>query len=312
MRKTHEETARDRGRSRIGGAGDRRLRRQAKYVFALVPKNMNNPFFDQARDGCKKAEKPSPNGAFECMYIGPGEHGGGDEQVADRAGPDRQEGRRHRRVARRTRPPWREALQAAKEAGIPVLTWDSDLLREGQGPARRLYRHPQLRDRHQPRQARAGDQAEGRHDLHPVRRRRGGQPQRAHAGHPRHARRAPRAPRLARRPPDRPERLDRGRRLPALHRRRLPARRCSRSRTSWQVSRTSTPSSRPAASRSSCRTPTAQRSPRSTRTRSQRRIAGARRRRHAARPDRADEGRPVARPGRPASVRDGLQDHDVR
>ena len=49
-------------------------------LFALVPKNMNNPFFDQARDGCKKAEAES-NGAFECMYIGPGEHGGGDEQV---------------------------------------------------------------------------------------------------------------------------------------------------------------------------------------------------------------------------------------
>ena len=28
----------------------------AEYTFALVPKNMNNPFFDQARDGCKKAE----------------------------------------------------------------------------------------------------------------------------------------------------------------------------------------------------------------------------------------------------------------
>ena len=53
---------------------------QAKFTFALVPKNMNNPFFDQARDGCKKAEAES-NGAFECMYIGPGEHGGGDEQV---------------------------------------------------------------------------------------------------------------------------------------------------------------------------------------------------------------------------------------
>jgi ribose transport system substrate-binding protein len=25
---------------------------EAKYTFALVPKNMNNPFFDQARDGC--------------------------------------------------------------------------------------------------------------------------------------------------------------------------------------------------------------------------------------------------------------------
>src|SRR3954467_6344207 len=54
---------------------------QAKYVFALVPKNMNNPFFDQARDGCKKAEAES-NGALECMYIGAGEQGGGDEQVA--------------------------------------------------------------------------------------------------------------------------------------------------------------------------------------------------------------------------------------
>ncbi|TJV08514.1 MAG: sugar ABC transporter substrate-binding protein, partial [Mesorhizobium sp.] len=53
---------------------------EAKYTFALVPKNMNNPFFDQARDGCKKAEAES-NGALECMYIGPGEHGGGDEQV---------------------------------------------------------------------------------------------------------------------------------------------------------------------------------------------------------------------------------------
>src|SRR6478752_9706708 len=53
---------------------------QAKDVFALVPKNMNNPFFDQARDGCKKAEAES-KGAFQCMYIGPGEHGGGEEQV---------------------------------------------------------------------------------------------------------------------------------------------------------------------------------------------------------------------------------------
>jgi ribose transport system substrate-binding protein len=30
-----------------------------KYVFALVPKNMNNPFFDQALAGCKKAEQSS-------------------------------------------------------------------------------------------------------------------------------------------------------------------------------------------------------------------------------------------------------------
>src|ERR1043165_6303903 len=51
-----------------------------KLTLALVPKNMNNPFFDQARDGCKKAEAES-QGKIECRYIGPGEHGGGEEQV---------------------------------------------------------------------------------------------------------------------------------------------------------------------------------------------------------------------------------------
>ena len=49
----------------------------ADKVFALVPKNMNNPFFDQARDGCLKAAKEI--GGIECYYIGPGEHGGGDD-----------------------------------------------------------------------------------------------------------------------------------------------------------------------------------------------------------------------------------------
>ena len=50
-----------------------------KYTFALVPKNTNNPFFDQALAGCKKAEKEL-NGAVECLYIGPGEHVGADAQ----------------------------------------------------------------------------------------------------------------------------------------------------------------------------------------------------------------------------------------
>jgi ribose transport system substrate-binding protein len=101
---------------------------QDKKIFALVPKNMNNPFFDQARDGCKKAEAEA-NGAFECMYIGPGEHGGGDEQVAivqdlvvkKVAGIG---------VAPANAAAMAVALQAAKEAGIPVITWDSDTLPE--------------------------------------------------------------------------------------------------------------------------------------------------------------------------------------
>jgi ribose transport system substrate-binding protein len=101
---------------------------QAKFVFALVPKNMNNPFFDQARDGCKKAEAES-NGAFECMYIGPGEHGGGDEQVTivqDLVA----KGVDGIAVSPANAAAMAGALQAAKDAGIPVLTWDSDLLPE--------------------------------------------------------------------------------------------------------------------------------------------------------------------------------------
>ncbi|MGH6944859.1 MAG: sugar ABC transporter substrate-binding protein, partial [Geminicoccaceae bacterium] len=46
---------------------------QETYTFALVPKNLNNPFFDQARDGCKKAEEEL-KGKVKCEYIGPPEH----------------------------------------------------------------------------------------------------------------------------------------------------------------------------------------------------------------------------------------------
>lgn len=101
---------------------------QDKKIFALVPKNMNNPFFDQARDGCKKAEAES-NGAFECMYIGPGEHGGGDEQVAivQDLVAKKVSGIA---VAPSNAAAMAVALQAAKEAKIPVLTWDSDVLPE--------------------------------------------------------------------------------------------------------------------------------------------------------------------------------------
>jgi len=97
-----------------------------KYTFALVPKNMNNPFFDQARDGCKKAEKES-NGTIECMYIGPGEHGGGDEQVqvVNDLIAKKVDGIA---VSPSNAAAMAKALEGAKKAGIPVLTWDSDLL----------------------------------------------------------------------------------------------------------------------------------------------------------------------------------------
>ncbi|HEX6114609.1 MAG TPA: substrate-binding domain-containing protein, partial [Geminicoccaceae bacterium] len=100
----------------------------ADYTFALVPKNVNNPFFDVARDGCKKAEEEL-GGKIECLYIGPGEHGGGEDQLqmvndlitrqvdGIAVSPSNAAG-----IV--------SALQQAKQAGIPVLTWDSDLLHE--------------------------------------------------------------------------------------------------------------------------------------------------------------------------------------
>src|ERR1700729_4225678 len=47
-------------------AADKKLR------FALVPKAMNNPYFDLSRDGCMARAKALGN--VECIYTGPIEH----------------------------------------------------------------------------------------------------------------------------------------------------------------------------------------------------------------------------------------------
>ena len=101
------------------------------YVFALVPKSTNNPFYDQARDGCKKAQQES-KGAFECLYIGPGEHGGGEEQVqvVDDLIAKHVDGIA---VSPSNAAAMAHALEAARKAGIPVLTWDSDVLPKDKG-----------------------------------------------------------------------------------------------------------------------------------------------------------------------------------
>ena len=101
------------------------------YTFALVPKNTNNPFFDQALAGCKKAEAEL-KGAVKCLYIGPGEHGGGDEEaqiVADLI-TKKVDGIA---VSPANAPAMANALKGAAAAKIPVLTWDSDLLPQDKG-----------------------------------------------------------------------------------------------------------------------------------------------------------------------------------
>ena len=99
---------------------------QDALVFALVPKNVNNPFFDVARDGCKKAEAEMA-GKIQCLYIGPGEHGGGEEQV-QMVNDLIVKGVDGIAVSAANAAAMASALQAAKQAGIPVITWDADLL----------------------------------------------------------------------------------------------------------------------------------------------------------------------------------------
>jgi ribose transport system substrate-binding protein len=95
------------------------------YTFALVPKNMNNPFFDQSRDGCMKAQKELEG--VTCEYIGPPEHGGGEEQlqiVQDLIA----RGVDGIAVSPSNAAAMARILTRAKDSGIPVITFDADLL----------------------------------------------------------------------------------------------------------------------------------------------------------------------------------------
>jgi len=102
--------------------------------FALVPKAMNNPFFDLARDGCYKAA--SELDGVECYYIGPGEHTELEQiQIVQDLISQGVDGIA---VAPSNAPAMAKALRAANNAGIPVMTWDSDLLESDQH-IRRVY-----------------------------------------------------------------------------------------------------------------------------------------------------------------------------
>ncbi len=92
--------------------------------FALVPKAMNNPFFDRARDGCYKAA--SELSEVECYYIGPAEHTEMEQvQIVQDLISQGVDGIA---VSPSNAPAMGKALRRAKAAGIAVMTWDSDLL----------------------------------------------------------------------------------------------------------------------------------------------------------------------------------------
>jgi ribose transport system substrate-binding protein len=92
------------------------------FRFAIVPKAMNNPYFDLSRDGCMKRAKELGN--VECIYKGPVEHEPASQvqiiqdlisqgvdgiaiSVSDAAAAVR-------------------VIKQARDAGIPVITFDAD------------------------------------------------------------------------------------------------------------------------------------------------------------------------------------------
>ena len=95
---------------------------QTKYRFVIVPKAMNNPFFDVARDGCLKRAKELGN--VECIYKGPVEHEPATQaQIIQDFVTQKVDGLAISvaDVAAMTR-----SIDAAAAAGIPVVTFDAD------------------------------------------------------------------------------------------------------------------------------------------------------------------------------------------
>lgn len=92
------------------------------YRFAVVPKAMNNPFFDLTRDGCMARAEELGN--VECVYQGPIEHEPATQaqiiQDLITQGVDGLAISVSDTAAATT------VINRAMEAGIPVITFDSD------------------------------------------------------------------------------------------------------------------------------------------------------------------------------------------
>lgn len=95
---------------------------QTKYHFAVVPKAMNNPFFDVARDGCTKRAKELGN--VECIYKGPIEHEPATQaQIIQDFVTQKVDGLA---ISVADVAAMSKSIEAASAAGIPVVTFDAD------------------------------------------------------------------------------------------------------------------------------------------------------------------------------------------
>jgi ribose transport system substrate-binding protein len=102
-----------------------------KLKFAVVPKAMNNPFFDFARDGCQKRAKELGN--VECIYRGPIEHEPATQvQIIQDLITQRVDGIA---ISVSDVGAATGVIKAARDAGIHVITFDAD----APGSAREAY-----------------------------------------------------------------------------------------------------------------------------------------------------------------------------
>ena len=93
-----------------------------KLKFAVVPKAMNNPFFDLARDGCIKRAKEL--GTVECVYRGPIEHEPATEvQIIQDLITQRVDGLA---ISVSDVGALTGVIKAARDAGIHVVTFAAD------------------------------------------------------------------------------------------------------------------------------------------------------------------------------------------
>jgi len=92
------------------------------YKFVIVPKAMNNPFFDFARDGCQKRAKELGN--IECIYKGPVEHEPATQaQIIQDFVTQKVDGMA---ISVADVAAMSKSIEAATAAGIPVITFDAD------------------------------------------------------------------------------------------------------------------------------------------------------------------------------------------
>ena len=95
---------------------------QETYRFAIVPKAMNNPYFDLSRDGCR--ERAEELGNVECIYIGPVSHEPATQvQIVQDLISQGVDGIA---VSVSDANAARKVIQDARDAGISVITFDAD------------------------------------------------------------------------------------------------------------------------------------------------------------------------------------------